>query len=159
MLMNHFFECIQKFQYNLINVQKEMKQNCIDGSSFSSEEDLYRTRREQTTQIKDGVLLQSNIYQSYKDSIQKLQKTQEELINTKAQLEIAQNTTQLMEAEFSFQRAQYEEEIIRLKKSEDELRTALLNSQAEIYMFKLILFLKILKFKCLKKKKMIIKLN
>lgn len=108
-----------------------MAQNCIDGSSFSNETDIYKGRLDQTTKIKQDVLDHSKIYETLKINVQELENTKEELINTKSQLEISQNATKLMEVEFAFRSNQYEEEIQRLKNAENDLRQALLNSQAE----------------------------
>lgn len=77
--------------------------------------------------IADHVIKESSLVDSFQNKVNEVQMAREQIITLQSQLKISEETQRLMEAEFSFQKEEYEKEIEKLKKQQEELQNELVS--------------------------------
>lgn len=75
---------------------------------------------------------QSSLNECFRNQVSELLSSKEEIISLKSQLKMSQEANQLRDAEFAFQRKQYEDEIALLKKKEQELIETVTKFQKDV---------------------------
>lgn len=93
--------------------------------SSSSGSEFIREQLEITKSISGKGLDHSSILECLQQKVQELNRFREENIALQSQLKIARETCKLQEADFAFQRTEYEAEITHLHQIEDEMRKKL----------------------------------
>ncbi|OHT11252.1 hypothetical protein TRFO_19339 [Tritrichomonas foetus] len=104
------------------------------GPSDSSINDSLKEQLAITKEISSQGLGNSSMLNCLQAKVKELLQYKEENISLTSQLKIAKETLQLQEAEFAFQRSEYEAEINSLKQNEQNLQKAFSNKQKEAKM-------------------------
>ncbi|EAY05146.1 hypothetical protein TVAG_151330 [Trichomonas vaginalis G3] len=76
--------------------------------------------------IADHVIQESSLVEHFQNKVNEVQIAREQIITLQSQLKISEEAQRLMEAEFSFQKEEYEKEIEKHKKYEEELQNELI---------------------------------
>jgi chromosome segregation ATPase len=101
------------------------------GGSGSSIPELIRGQIDTTQEISGKGLDHSSILECLRSKTDELLQCQEQAIVLQSQLKIAKETAGLQEAEFAFERAQYEADIDHMKQREQELLAQIAKLQSE----------------------------
>ena len=100
--------------------------------SMSSESSTLSELRDQITTLRtitDSESDKNSLVEKLQKNVSTIHSCKEEISDLKSKLQMAEETSKLQSAEFSFRKKEYEKEINHLKEIEDDLRTALASSQ------------------------------
>lgn len=103
-----------------------------DAHSTSSLPNLLTSHLNSLHSISQEGFDQSSLNECFRSQVSELLSSKEEIISLKSQLKMSQEANQLRDAEFAFQRKQYEDEIESLKKKEQELIETVAKFQKDV---------------------------
>ncbi|OHT09003.1 hypothetical protein TRFO_22243 [Tritrichomonas foetus] len=103
-----------------------------ESGSVASLPDLISDHLRLTRSITDKGFNQSSLHEVFRNQVDEILHSKEEIISLKAQLKMSQESIKLQEAEYAFQRKQYEDDIENLKKKEHDLIDTLTKFQNDV---------------------------
>ena len=129
--MTHFQKLlVEIYDFEILNVHQLLQMNVISDSGMDTD-DLMR-QMNQAKAIANYGKDQTKLIEAFQNKIQELLQYREEVINLQSQLQISRDSQKMIEAEFAFQKADMEAEIEKRKKTEQDLRDALLLKESEM---------------------------